>query len=433
MEGPSVRNVMKRRCGSTYVLVLGTAMLVTVIGLSTLLVTRIEARSSRTTNDMAEARLYAQSAIDMGLFWIKQDADWRTTYGEGAWATDQVIGSGTFTLIANDLGSEADIATAAPGDSVKLTGIGMKGDARHKTEVTLEANLDTPFTCLEVSLHAGTDLVFDWADAIGTQIISANNLIEAIGTCTINPASESVNGFVGTITPGPTTTPITPRTMPDPATVFDYYIANGTTIDISAMPKAGGKPVIDDVLISPANNPFPPYNTNGQGIYIFNCAGQDIYMQECRIFGTLVLLNPGSGSALGRSNAVNWEPAVPNYPALLVSGNMKISMSTGNVSESSGTGSYNPPGAPYEGVVDTDTDDTYPSVIKGLVYVSGNMTISNNATFDGVVVVGGSLDCQDDTSFSYQPTFLTNPPPGFGTASTGVMTITPGSWKQAVD
>lgn len=426
-----MRNVMKRRRGSTYVLVLGTAMLVTVIGLSTLLVTRIEARSSRTTNDMAEARLYAQSAIDMGLFWIKQDADWRTTYGEGAWATDQVIGSGTFTLIANDLGSEADIAIAAPGDSVKLTGIGMKGDARHKTEVTLEANLDTPFTCLEVALHAGNDLSFNSATVQCDQTISANNSVNESGSI-INADVEAVNAINGTGYTGTQTTGITPRTMPDPSTVFDFYIANGTAIDINAMPKAGGKRVIDDVVISPASNPYGP-TTNAQGIYIIDCAGQVIYMHGCRIVGTLVLLNPGSGSALGRSNAVNWEPAVPNYPALLVSGDMKISAVSSVLNETSGSGSFNPPGTPYEGVEDTDTADSYPSVIKGLVYVSGNMTISNNSVFDGVVVVGNTFTCSADPDLTYQPTFLNDPPPGFGTASTGVMTITPGSWKQAVD
>ena len=158
-------------------------------------------------------------------------------------------------------------------------------------------------------------------------------------------------------------------------------------------------------------------------------------MHDCRIVGTLVVLNPGPGTDFGRTNTVNWEPAVPNYPALLVSGNIEISITAGTLYETSQSGSYNPPGTPYEGFAvteDADDADTYPSVIKGLVYVSGNLQTRNHLVLDGVLVVGGSLDATaGDISLTYQPTFLNNPPPGFGSA--GTMAVSPGTWQRVVN
>ena len=131
---------------------------------------------------------------------------------------------------------------------------------------------------------------------------------------------------------------------------------------------------------------------------------------------------------------MNWEPAVPNYPALLVSGNIEISITAGVLYESNASGSYNPFGTPYEGFAvteDTDTADTYPSVIKGLVYVSGNLQMRNHPVIDGVVVIGGSLVDARDLTLTYQPTLLTNPPPGF--ADRPRLELAPGSWRQVTN
>ncbi len=415
------------RRGSIYMAVLSAALIVTVIGLSSIAVVRVQRRAAEGTSDFSQARLYAQSGVEMGLLWIDTDPDWRNTYPNGEWVSNVPIGNGRFSLEGIDPG-DGDL-TNSDMDPLLLTGIGFKGDARYKLQVTLMPQL-RGLDCLEVALDAGGDLTFS-STLTCDQTVSANDDIlgsDASGTSDLEAVDQIDPGAIV----GTQTTLSMPRTLPD-STVFDYYIANGTAIDINAMPTAGGKPVIDDVVISPASNPYPPYNTNGQGIYIIDCAGQDIYMHGCRIVGTLVLLNPGSGSALGRSNAVNWEPAVPNYPALLVSGNhIKISIVSSVLYETSGTGSFNPPGTPYDGVADTDTTDSYPSVIKGLVYVSGDLTIStNSAVFDGVVVVGGSLDASGDMSLTYQPTFLNDPPPGF--AEPPMMVISPGSWRQVVD
>jgi hypothetical protein len=135
--------------------------------------------------------------------------------------------------------------------------------------------------------------------------------------------------------------------------------------------------------------------------------------------GTLVILHPGVFSV---QQAVNWEPAIANYPSLLVSGNAELAFGASALSESSFGVDFNEDG---------DKLDTYPSLIKGLIYASGNVTTKSSVTLDGVLVIGGTLTAQNTLTLTYESTFLDNPPPGFGGAPQ--MVISPATWKQLVD
>jgi hypothetical protein len=258
------------------------------------------------------------------------------------------------------------------------------------------------------------------------QTISANNNVIASGS-EIYAQVEAGNAISGEFYSGKRTVGITPRTMPD-GSVFDTYIADGTAINIGAIPSSAGKATIQDVVLSPISNPYGAV-VNEDGIYVIDCGGATLMIQNCRIVGTLVLLNPSSSSAVRES--VSWEPAVANYPALLVAGTMGFAFASTPLSESARAVNFNPAGAPYGTVEDDDLLDTYPSLIKGLVYVSGDVATSNQCAFNGVVVVGVTLSATGSLDLTYQQTFLGNPPPGFGEAPR--MVISPGTWKQAVD
>ena len=117
-----------------YVYFLSAMMLISVIGLSALMATRIQVRSGEGTSDSTTARFYAQSAIELGLAMIQQDSTWRSSLGSGAWFTDQPIGAGTMSL-------ESAIISDADGNSrndpVVLIGTGVHGQATHRIQVTL--------------------------------------------------------------------------------------------------------------------------------------------------------------------------------------------------------------------------------------------------------------------------------------------------------
>lgn len=123
--------------GSVYIAVLGAAIIVTVIGLSALLVARVQQRSASGTSHFAKARLNAQSAVEMGLFLIKQNpTTWRSDFAAGVIPTNQPLGKeGSFSLEAVDPvdGSLTNNST----DPVLLIGIGYAGQARYKLQVQL--------------------------------------------------------------------------------------------------------------------------------------------------------------------------------------------------------------------------------------------------------------------------------------------------------
>jgi len=380
-------------------------------------------RSARLASDYAEARACAVSAIELGLLYVKQDANWRTNRPNGVWLQDQPLGSGHLTLEGIDP-TDGDL-TNSLYNPLLLTGVGVKGMARHKTQITLVAE-GGGVTCLEGSLHAGTDLSFDSATVQSGQKISANNSVTAVSS-TINADVEAVGTISGSTYNGTRTTGIQPRTMPG-STVFDWYVSNGTPIDYADLAGNG----LIDIVLSPGNNPYGTHQTNPQGIYVLDCLGSSLGIQRCRIVGTLVVLHAGSSSAI--MGEVNFEPAVSNYPVLLVSGNMRFQIySTGTLNEAVLSVNFNPFGTPYQGSEDDDLLDIYPCAIKGLVYISGNSLMQASPVFDGVVVIGNTLTTMSTPviSLTYRSTFVDNPPPGFG--GTPTLKISPYSRKQVID
>ena len=132
----TLRSGAPERRGSAYVLVLSVSMIVVVIGLSGLMVSRIEQRGATAVSDMTAARTYALAAVEMGLFAIEADPlNWRKSFDLGNLPTDMPIAGGTLTLLANDP-VDADLTNIA-ADPVLFTAIGVDGAARHKLQVTI--------------------------------------------------------------------------------------------------------------------------------------------------------------------------------------------------------------------------------------------------------------------------------------------------------
>ena len=420
---PCNRLRRSRRRGSIYPAVLAYASLVTIIGLSALLALRSQRRASEGENDLSQARLHARSAIELGLWVLENDTGWRSERSSGIWLKDRPIGGGTYSLAVVDP-NDNDLANSDL-EPVVLTGTGVHGSALHKTEVRFGPQ-KRPLGCLEVSLHANIDLKFNGALLRSDQMISANNTIESIGS-TIDADVEAGNAISGSGYTKSGLTGIEVRSMPNSA-VFDYYLDRGTPISILSMPTNANGALMEKVVLSPWSNPYGA-ETNPTGIYVIDCQGANIEITLSRIVGTLVLKNPGADSIISQS--VHWEPALVNYPALMVQGSLKISLDAADLDEIALDVNFNPVDTPDKGVEDADMDDTYSSKIKGLVYVSGDLFISGATTFEGAVVVGMSLDATGVLVLKYDPVCFDNPPPGFFVVSP--MRLLSGSWKQVVD
>ncbi len=147
-----------RRQGSLYIVVLGTAMIVSLLGLSALTVHRITRRSYEESNDLFQARQNALTALKMGMLRIEQDPDWRYTFPNGVWEADSNIygsGSGTYSIDGQDP-TDSDL-TDSPTDPLVLTGIGKTGNAIQKVKITF-VPLSRPMSCLEFCMHSGIDI-----------------------------------------------------------------------------------------------------------------------------------------------------------------------------------------------------------------------------------------------------------------------------------
>jgi hypothetical protein len=116
-----------RRRGSGYVVVLGASLLVMVIGVSALVAARVQAQAAESTNHIAAARLYAQSALEIGMYWLCADPYWRADFPHDQWLAEESIDEGTCTWkLVDQINGSLTLDTAAP---VRLYGKGVCGEA----------------------------------------------------------------------------------------------------------------------------------------------------------------------------------------------------------------------------------------------------------------------------------------------------------------
>ncbi len=427
------------RRGAVYVLVLGMGMLVSVMVMGVLINNRVQMRGTARSSDSLSAEALAESAVDYAIATLNANAGWRTAYVNNVESPTVALGGGiiSFKIIDEVSGNLTTTST----NPVRIYGIGRYGAATRVYSVLAEGK--NALTCLNVALMVGgkiaetnssnlqasgytlaTNSTFTGNTSGGGSTVNAN--VEAVATITPNSATIS----------GTSTTGVAARIMPAP-TVIDTYVSMGTPINFSSIP--GG--TIRNVVISPASNPYSSTAVNAKGIYVIDCAGGNLVITRCRIVGTLVILNPGSGSSIGTgagaSDQINWAPAMSNYPCLLVKGNMTLAWSDGSGSTMNewdlvgGICNFNPPGTPYpypSGTSDFLVFDTYPSVIVGLVYVSGNVTGNQNYPAIDELIVGGTYDpVRDSVTLSYRGNYLASPPPGF--RGGGSLITVPASWR----
>ncbi len=419
------------RRGTLYVGVMTTATIVCLVGLSGLSVAHLGVRAAQNTRNTETAALLARSAVEEGVRQIRATTAWRTTYANNTEypATPLAMNGGTIAWRFVDLDGNLN---NNPADGVRIYGIGRAGGATFVENVLLQPT-DAGLTCLEASFHCGGSITLNsFCNITTNQFVSSNGSISATATPSIITGSaQAVGSIAGNVT-RTKTTGIAPRQMPG-NTVFDYYLANGTWIDIASIPLTSGTRQLFKNVLAPSVNLFGP-SGNAEGIYVIDCQGQNLIIENTRVMGTLVILNPGITCRIQGSN--HWSPVSPNYPALMVRGNAQFQMSQLDLNESLLATNFNPPGAPYNGTFDdTDTDgDTYPSKIKGLVYVSGQLRVPGavgiEPLFDGsVVCTTFQADSLGDVTFSYRPTHIHYPPPGFAAGST--MQIVPGTWTRS--
>jgi hypothetical protein len=410
--------------GTVYIAALGLGLMVATLGTGAMAVARSANRSASLTADAITARTLAAGAIQQALriYGSSQTAR-EATFGTDlvTSTTIKIPNTGIPAVVSITARSNATTKFGASTASINITTSGQVGAARQRLSLVIEP-VRTPISSLGVAGYSAGTLNYN-----SVSVKPASQTIQCAGSltmtnCNIQPTTKYGTSISRSASSGTTIKDTNPLTAPIASSVFDYYIAVGTPINGTTISN------MDKILLSPTSNPYG--TVNPLGIYVLDAKGKDIRVRSSRMVCTLVVINPPSTFTVDQS--VNWTPARPGLPALLVQGSATISISDDDLKEQ-GT-NLNPTGSPYPfpgGTTNHSNGDKYPSKIDGLVYATGTITFTNGESTLHSAIAGTQLRFTNSkVTFAYDNRYLIDPPPGFYTST---MTPKRGSWKILTD
>lgn len=411
----------RRRTAAMYIMVLGTSLAVMTIGLGALHLARLVRRDTAQGQDFLEARNYARSAVEIGLNLVRYTNNWRATLPQGAWRVAQPLGRGTYSLGVVDA-VDGNFANNQD-DPITMTGTGAVGLVTYTLSVSVAPYGPRGMSCLASALHGGAGVSNSSTLTANAPVSSNANLNNALSS-TINANVEAAGSVtnLGTIN-GTIAAGAAAKEMPA-SNVFDSYVAQATSIPITGLMANGSTRELKRAVLTPTLNPLGG-GLNAKGLYVINCGNTVVKIQDMRLHGSLILLDPGAGSSI--TGAIHWQNYDAALPVFMVRGSMEFNW-TGTLSESATTTNFNPAGAPYGGVTDTDSTDTYPGVVRGLVYLSGSLNVTASETIEGVVIAGGTVTTSAALAITHDSAYLTSPPAGFEKVNRPMLPV-PGTWK----
>ena len=396
-----------RPAGTVYVSVLFTALIISVTTLAGLKLLDLRLKSAGGGSDALRARQLADSAMAIMLARVNANKDWRQYYVSGQETTREAWDGGTYWAV---LSNSQDDLTILGNHTVDLTVHARYGQAGCGKSAILDPIFE-PLDILKYSVIVRGD-----ATIANGASISSDGRVRVYGL--VKSGINSIHGqsveatepsLLGGLTSSVVGT-LAPVLEPSNTSWIEEYTYFGTEISYAALDN--GK--IDKQVLSPMNNPFGP-ETNPLGIYLIRCGNQKVEIIKSRIEGTLALLDCKSGSKL--KDDVHWNAVAPGMPALVVEGDFSIELAENSLDESAHSTNFNPLHTPYRGDGDNDENDFYPSRVRGLVVVTGNLEVdSAEATsLHGGLYVLGDLNQKTHLQVHRDDRIQTNPPPGFRT------------------
>ena len=419
------RNARYER-GGIYIAVLGASAIVMTIGLAAITSSRIQLKSAAGNQDISINLTHAQSAANLALSTFQKSDGWRTSLTNNVWSNVYNIDGLQFKIkVVDEIDGKLSNNTTDPA---RLYVRSVQGNSTYLISVQIQVPETRPAAALGSVIHAGTSLNVGSATVLADRPLSSGTSIK-LTTSTIDTDVETAGSVSGSAVVGTTTSNARAKQLPDKAALFAHFTSIATAINIADITRGPeGYPQISDVLISSKSNPYGAA-TNTNGVYVINCGGERLKISRSRIVGTLVLINAASDSYV--SDAVNWNPAVENYPALIVNGDFTSSFQSDWTLKEITT-NFNPIGTPYEGVEDSKNNNTYPSVIKGLIYIAGDLSIAALSRFEGIIVTTGSVTISANVEMVYQDVYFADPPIGFASQLSGMRPV-PGTWRREME
>ncbi|MBL8990840.1 MAG: hypothetical protein JNJ48_04585 [Phycisphaerae bacterium] len=408
---------LRSRPGSVTIAVLGVSVLVTIMGVGGLVAAHAQRRHVESSLQARRSQALARSAIELGRTAIASDPNWRANTKHNQWSDPLTLDGGTLRWKVLDE-SDGDLTNNSI-DSIRLFGLGSSGQATQVASVQF-STARTSYTSLGCALHAAGQVTVRSGAAVTAlqSTVSSNGTISNSGTIYGSTDSLLYAGL-GVVT-GTKTVAALSKPFP-PSSVITDYTARATPI------APGG--TLEKVVLSPTSNPFGAVNPNG--VYVIN-PSSNLTIRDVRVSGTLIINCPGKKVTIDR--AVLFQPANRNFPTLIVNGDLQLAGTASTpLLESAVATNFNPPAAPYGGASDSDTADSYPNELQGLVHVTGSLEVSGSARIRGLVLVQsaslvGAVDVSGSLEIVYDKSLASAPPEGY--ASSISLVVAPASWRR---
>lgn len=372
----------RSRRGSVYVLVLGMSLLVASAGVGALFTARMERMSAAGALNTARVRMAAVGAMEEVLAGaaaapLTFREEWNARSGRRVVTVDGISVVVTVTdPVDGDFAvgdaddvmfrAEARVSEGAGGarEVLEWRGRPVMGSLSVLNDVmavTGACELDS------VTL-AGAGTV-----SVGGRLKLMNSVVEPRVECSqiVTVGSVSTSGGRGDL--------VTAREWPRPAALLAEYVGIGQKLGWTGNALSG--------VLSPTLNPFGS-GLNARGVYVVDAAGGGVKLEKLRVVGTLVIVNAAQVTI---SEGVVIEPVEAGLPALVVQATqVQWDSNENELSEASDAVNYNPQGAAYRGVSDSDKSDSYAPGMRGLVYIRGGVEVSGSVVVDGALLVDGS-------------------------------------------
>lgn len=398
---------MKNR-GSIYFLTLTSSIILVmaVMGLSFSIIQY--RRTSRSYEQIDQAHVYAQLGVRHAIYFTHQAPNWRNLLTSGAWMQDIPNGQGSYSVAGMD---QTDGVLNNGNDPVQLACISKVNGVQRSMRVQTE---QPSLGLLQYAVSTGGNINISNNIVINGDV-ACNGTIDKTGSDTeINGNVEVVTNITGTTNiSGSVTIGIKPKTFPYHPTLLDYYKSRATPIVYQSD--------IQGIVLGSDINPFG--TTNSNGLYMINCGGQKIDIRDCRIVGTLILINPRMDSVI--RDGVNWQPARSDFPALIIDGGGISIEPKLNLDEAKSNTDFSLPSEPGFG----SRTDVYPNLIQGVIYCDGNLVISGSCTLFGSVIATGSIDLDMDSVINGNASLWDNPPKQFNES---YLQPVQGTWEEVI-
>lgn len=414
------------RRGSTYLIVLFTALIVSVVGFAAFRQLQVQENAAVMERDWNEAGVLATSASELALAQISRDYWWREVFQDqqdDQYSEEMPLGRGSIRWQLEDP-VDGDISDD-DAHPVRVVGRGRVGISERIFSV-LAWPTGQSLDVLRSALHASGEMqVGGLVDVRDGPLSTNSDLKAASGQVLGDVQAESIDDpdrIIGSID-----TSSVEKKMPN-AVLHSVYKSLGTEIPFGDLgPQSNAR--LQHQLISPLRHPTDDSSRNASGLYWIKMPPSSaLTIRDCRIEGTL-LVELSYFTQLKIGPNVVWKPARPEFPVLQVY--TKVDWSSvvdiecdGMLSERVSGRNFNPADTPYYGEADSDTSDEYPASIRGLIHVIRDVgsnprsltTIRAARKMVGSVIVDGKVHVSSDSILVADPGLYAKPPLGYTTA-----------------